>query len=193
MKDVETPRDRILDRTIYLIGKKGTTSVSVREIAREAGVNVAAINYYFSSKEQMLAQMEERFVGAFAEVVAMLHDPTRPPYERLLHWADEAMRYLLEYPGVLVLIDAKVSGDDVGDFGTSLRLILDGLYAELRRLLGEVIGCEDDEELAFKTTVLTSAVVQPVSLSALFATDREALLDGETRRLFVRRLLALLS
>jgi AcrR family transcriptional regulator len=40
-----TIREHILDRTIYLMGKQGTTDVPVRAIAREAGVNVAAVNY----------------------------------------------------------------------------------------------------------------------------------------------------
>ena len=103
-----TIREHILDRTIYLMGKMGTTEVSVRAIAKEAGVNVAAVNYYFSSKDQMLAQMGERFLHGYGEVMKLLDSPGLPPEERLRRWAGEVMHFLAEYPGVISLMERQM-------------------------------------------------------------------------------------
>jgi AcrR family transcriptional regulator len=42
------------------IERDGIEATGIREIAREAGVNSAAINYYFQSKDKLLAIALER-------------------------------------------------------------------------------------------------------------------------------------
>ncbi len=47
-------RDRILLATITCIERDGMKATTVRGIAKEAGVNIAAISYYFGSKDKLL-------------------------------------------------------------------------------------------------------------------------------------------
>ncbi|QRO00052.1 TetR/AcrR family transcriptional regulator [Archangium violaceum] len=69
-KEQET-RERILAATITCIGRDGLDATGIREIAREAQVNSAAISYYFRSKEKLLAQALERTLEeAFGNVLA---------------------------------------------------------------------------------------------------------------------------
>ena len=51
---------RILDAAESLMGDKGFTSTSMRDIAAAAKVNLASINYHFGSKEALLASVLER-------------------------------------------------------------------------------------------------------------------------------------
>lgn len=46
-------KEKILDATLHLIKSEGIDSVTIRKIASEAGTNVALINYYFGSKENL--------------------------------------------------------------------------------------------------------------------------------------------
>ena len=46
-KDIPNTKDRILNSTLYIIGKEGFQNVTIRKIAATADVNVASINYYF--------------------------------------------------------------------------------------------------------------------------------------------------
>ena len=46
---------RILDAAESLMGEKGFTSTSMRDITAAAKVNLASINYHFGSKEALLA------------------------------------------------------------------------------------------------------------------------------------------
>jgi AcrR family transcriptional regulator len=48
-----TTREKILEVAGVLFSKKGYAGVSVREIAKEASVNLAAVNYHFQNKENL--------------------------------------------------------------------------------------------------------------------------------------------
>ncbi len=51
-KDADT-RDRLLDAALRIFADRGIASATLREITEEAGANVAAVNYYFRSKEEL--------------------------------------------------------------------------------------------------------------------------------------------
>lgn len=50
-------RQRIIDVSIQLFAIKGYDATSIREIAKLANVNVASINYHFSSKENLRREL----------------------------------------------------------------------------------------------------------------------------------------
>src|SRR5512137_604073 len=55
-------RARLLAAAIEVFGEKGPKGATVREIAHVAGQNVAAIAYYFGSKEKLYAAVLEGIV-----------------------------------------------------------------------------------------------------------------------------------
>jgi len=62
MKPPGDTRSRILDGAEELFGERGLDRVSIRDITRKAKVNLAAINYHFGSKEDLIAAVFERRV-----------------------------------------------------------------------------------------------------------------------------------
>jgi len=52
--DATQTRERILDATFRRLVSEGYAALSVREIARDAGVNHALINYHFRTKDQLV-------------------------------------------------------------------------------------------------------------------------------------------
>lgn len=62
MKQERDTRSRILDVAEELFGERGLDRVSIRDITREAKVNLASINYHFGSKEDLIAAVFERRV-----------------------------------------------------------------------------------------------------------------------------------
>ena len=154
-------REHILDRTIYLMGTLGTTDVSIRAIAKEAGVNVAAVNYYFSSKEQMFEQMGERFLLGFEEVMRVLSDRELTAEARLRGWVSEVMHFIVEYPGVLGLMERQISAEPLNPFGEALRSAVELATRQLKATLRELVGGRDDQRLGFKLTLLISSLAGP--------------------------------
>lgn len=53
-------RERILDAAERLFAEQGVANTSLRQITREANVNLAAINYHFQSKEQLVSAIVRR-------------------------------------------------------------------------------------------------------------------------------------
>jgi AcrR family transcriptional regulator len=62
MKPLKDTRSRILDVAEELFSEQGLDRVSIRAITRKAKVNLAAINYHFGSKEDLIAAVFERRV-----------------------------------------------------------------------------------------------------------------------------------
>ena len=55
------PKDRILEAAEHLFTEQGLEAVSLRSVTAEAGVNIAAVSYYFGSKAALLQAMTQRF------------------------------------------------------------------------------------------------------------------------------------
>lgn len=57
----ENIKEAIMKATFLLLEKKDMNSISIREIAKEADVNVAAISYHFGGKAELFSCMMERY------------------------------------------------------------------------------------------------------------------------------------
>ncbi len=55
------PKDRILNAAERIFAEQGLEAVSLRAVTAEAGVNIAAVNYYFGSKAALLQAMTQRY------------------------------------------------------------------------------------------------------------------------------------
>ncbi|MDX1804386.1 MAG: TetR family transcriptional regulator [Alcanivorax sp.] len=62
--------DRILDTAEVLFAQKGFAETSLRAITSKAGVNLAAVNYHFGSKEALIQAVFERFLTPFSVALA---------------------------------------------------------------------------------------------------------------------------
>lgn len=62
--------DRILDTAEVLFAQKGFAETSLRAITSKAGVNLAAVNYHFGSKEALIQAVFERFLTPFCQALS---------------------------------------------------------------------------------------------------------------------------
>lgn len=58
---------RILDAAEVLFAERGFTETSLRTITSTAGVNLAAVNYHFGSKKELIQAVFERFLTPFTD------------------------------------------------------------------------------------------------------------------------------
>lgn len=80
-------RTKLLEAALPLFPQKGFAGVSIRELADAAGVNSAAISYYFGGKEGLYAAVLEMM---FAHIDTAIHavDPEKTSPEQLVkHYA----------------------------------------------------------------------------------------------------------
>jgi AcrR family transcriptional regulator len=85
---VEKPdtKSRILDTAEKLFGINGFDSVSLRDITTDAGVNLAAVNYHFQSKDALIDAVIARRIQPVNARRLELLDAAEPgePVERIL-------------------------------------------------------------------------------------------------------------
>lgn len=73
-----TTRERILATALDVFAEKGFEGTTTREICSRAGVNGAALNYHWRSKEQLWQAVGERCGAALMRVISSV-DMSRPP------------------------------------------------------------------------------------------------------------------
>lgn len=90
----------IIVATIDCIAKDGIAGATVRSITSRAGVNTAAINYYFGSRENLIeAALQETLKNAFDtdDILRQPEDDYRTVFAATLgHWYDG----IVLYPGI---------------------------------------------------------------------------------------------
>ncbi|MBV1871333.1 MAG: TetR family transcriptional regulator [Gammaproteobacteria bacterium] len=130
-----TTAERILDAAQILFATKGFSETSLRHITSKAGVNLAAVNYHFGSKEKLMQAVFERTLTPFCDNLEK---------QLLTHGQNRgATLSLEELFGMMVSTADGVYGDDSKEFSRFMRLM--GLaytqtQEELRAFLGERYG-----------------------------------------------------
>ncbi len=105
----ERARQRLLAAALKVFGEKGPRGASVREITRAAGQNVAAVAYYFGSKQKLYEAVMEGIVrelrGRLGEVLGEAQELQRSGE----HSPGKAARLL---KGFLVAVYARLLSRD---------------------------------------------------------------------------------
>jgi TetR/AcrR family transcriptional regulator len=84
-------RTKLLEAALPLFPQKGFAGVSIRELADAAGVNSAAISYYFGGKEGLYAAVLE-MMFAHIDAAVMAVDPEKTASEEIVkHYARSAL------------------------------------------------------------------------------------------------------
>src|SRR5580698_2173482 len=74
-KEDASAEERIKQAARKLFTEKGFDAVKTRDIAAEAGINLALLNYYFRSKEKLFdIVMLENFQQFVAQLIPVLSD-----------------------------------------------------------------------------------------------------------------------
>ena len=77
-------QEKILVAARELFTKQGYAAVKTRDIAAAAGINIALLNYYFRSKEQLFEQVMQENFGAFVKgVTEVINNPDNSLEEKI--------------------------------------------------------------------------------------------------------------
>lgn len=87
------PKSRIFNAAAGLFVNKGFEAVGVREIAKEAKVNIAMINYYFGGKVGILKAILEEAYQKYYDAQAAAGDESTPPEERARSLVSNVVRF----------------------------------------------------------------------------------------------------
>ncbi|MGM9974464.1 MAG: TetR/AcrR family transcriptional regulator [Clostridiaceae bacterium] len=161
MRELNSIQERILDKTLYLIGITGSFNVPVRSIVKEASVNVSAINYYFGNKDNLLNEVKEFYIENTLSAYQIVDNTALPPEERLIIASNEIMEYAIRYPGILVILKEARKNRSLNPLDEKILNITENLNLKLVSLLGDILNTSE-EDLSFKNTVFMSSLLYPL-------------------------------
>lgn len=89
--------------------KKGFAAARTRDIAEEAGINLALLNYYFRSKEKLFNIVMIETLSKFFESVSMvINNPDSTFEEKIEKFASDYIDLLFNEPNIPVFIISEI-------------------------------------------------------------------------------------
>jgi len=167
--DHEQRRRQIAEALLRIAATRGLQAASMREVATEAGVSVRLVQYYFSTKEQLLLgslpYLAERLT---ARVQARLAGLASPPSPRdvvegvltaVLPIDEESRSIRRTYDAfyALVLTDPDLTGQDAARDPDALERLL-ARHVARGQEAGEVAGDHDATQVAAGLLALTNGL-----------------------------------
>lgn len=96
-----TTEEKIKIAARIVFHKKGYAATRTRDIAEEADVNLALLNYYFRSKEKLFnIIMAETLELFFESLASVLNDQNSSLYEKIEILSDKYMNLLIAQPDI---------------------------------------------------------------------------------------------
>lgn len=124
-------KDQIIQAAEILFALNGYDGTSLRDITERAGVNVAAVNYHFGSKENLLIELLDRIIAPInTERLEMLEEASAdgpPDLEQIL------TAFLLPDLTSLNLLRAR---------NPDLPRFVSRMYSEASPLMGRIVGMQ---------------------------------------------------
>lgn len=96
MAAAENPRERLLETAGEIFAEKGFKGTTVREIIDRAGVNIAAVNYYFRDKERLYIEAVKHAACGEPEDMRLEWPSGTPPAVKLHDFIRFQLRKFLD-------------------------------------------------------------------------------------------------
>ena len=108
----ESTEERIKQAARKLFTQHGFAAVRTRDIASEAGINLALLNYYFRSKQKLFdLVMMENFRKFLSGMTVNFQDPTLTIEDRLERIVAAYVDFLTEFPDLPLFILNEIKGN----------------------------------------------------------------------------------
>ena len=92
--------------------KKGYSATRTRDIAEEAGINLALLNYYFRSKEKLFQKvMQEKMQQFFGVLLQIVNDPSTELETKIQQIVSNYIDVLSENPELPLFVLSEMKGN----------------------------------------------------------------------------------
>lgn len=132
MKDLSTEQ-KIIEAARTVFTKKGFAATRTRDIADEAGINLALLNYYFGSKKKLFEMvMAEKVKELFGNIAPTLSSTTFSLQEKVERLVTDYTDLLLANPDLplFVLNELKADGAIFRDTLQNARILSQPIIEE---------------------------------------------------------------
>ena len=129
-------RELILNATEKCLRDRGLNRLNIRDVAKEAGVSLGSVHYYFPSKEHILMEIFSQFVNRVSKAT-LSRFPDADPEQVIMDFLDGFFAELGKDPGscqVFIDLWEQISKHE------DLRQLMDAYYRKSLGWLTELIA-----------------------------------------------------
>lgn len=160
----ERIRQRMIEATSRILREEGFREATVRRIAQEAHVNIASVNYYFGSKEELMGLALDSMMGNFENIVSFLDDIRYPARERLRRYMLAYFKLARKHPALFRSISRPSRSDAQDTYFIYLTLLYDQCWSKFMKNVAEMEGLARQQDIELRSMQLFSAIEFPIIL-----------------------------
>ena len=164
-------RDRLLEAAGEVFGEVGFTAATIREITRRAGMNIAAVNYYFRDKAELYSAVLLHAQRCAVETVGVAGS-SGPAEERLRSFIEGMMRHLLD--PLRPAWHSRLMAREMAAPTRMLHNLIDEVFRPMVKALDEILRDLVDGRLSDKEIACASASI--VSQCVFYRQNRPVIL-----------------
>lgn len=165
-----TTEEKIIEAAHKVFSQKGYAATRNRDIAEEAGLNMALVNYYFRSKQKLFEiVMAENSKKLFSVIIPIVNDSDTTLMEKIELLTDNYIDLLIENPELPLFVFNEIKVDP-DNFKESLQIdkLFNGSHfiSQIRTITSEI------EPLQFVIS-LFGMILFPFVSKPIFYTDEQ--------------------
>jgi AcrR family transcriptional regulator len=153
----------IVETVLRMISEGGNHNFTTREIAARAKVNIAAINYYFESKDDLIRLAEEDYFRRIAEVHMASIKTGKNVEETLLNYCTKYSEFVLANPGLQRNMMSRLISDSQAR--PEISAALQDNVMRIKKVIKDRLSDLDDKTLNHISVIFLSAVFYPILLT----------------------------
>lgn len=160
--------EKIKEAARKLFTQKGFAAVKTRDIAAEAGINLALLNYYFRSKEKLFEIIMVENLQQFMQGLSLISNEENKSFDDLIEkFAGSYTTWLTKNPDIFFFILSEIKNDLA-----RLNMKLDSLIPErsgMRKKIQEMMKAEKmtDQDIFHLMSNMIGLIVAPFILKHL--------------------------
>lgn len=158
----EKIKQKIIDVTSRILRNEGFKKATIRRIAKECNTNIASVNYYFGSKEELIGAALEKMIFNFEAIVSYLDKTDLPVKERLRKYILGYFKLAHQHPALFRSISNPSSNDAKDTYFIYLNLLHNQSWDKFLRNVGELSKINSQPDLEMKCMQVFSAMEYPI-------------------------------
>ena len=172
---------KILNAAFKCISERGYASVSLRDIADEAGVVLSQLNYYYKNKEGLFTEIIKTLAQQYFNEIEDNLKKGETEKEKMMHLIEYFQEMLKEKPELFKLLFDLTS---MALWSESFKELLNDLFNNIVNLIETYIITEfsDERKLKYKSPVTLSRMMLGtlfgMSIQVMLANGEEDMIDS---------------
>jgi len=186
-EDGKVTRNRLLKAACEVFAEKGYRNAKVAEICRQAGANVAAVNYYFGDKDTLYAEAWQYAFNEYAMPESLVSEHNSPD-EQLRNHIHSLIQNFMEkgLQGYFTRLYLMELANPTGLIQDSWHDMIKPRRQKLIGIIKKILGIETSDETVLFCEL--SIISQCRALLTINRNDLEYLLDQPLTRNLIQRL-----